>query len=57
MDIAKRLSFLDQTQTILNEIERKKDVEPGVSSGQSKLNSYFGFLSKEIKMKHRNVRL
>ncbi len=74
-DTFKRIAYLHQVQSLLNDInEEKKQKEPATLASAAakndqaknepsspklplvKLNAFFGFLSKEIAMKH-NVQM
>ena len=61
MDIFKRLAYLHQAQNLLNQLQSSKnktnDREVEMTNTDSnkpliKLNSFFGYVSKEIAMKH-----
>lgn len=58
MDVYKRIAYLHQVQDLLNQVNRSKlDTSTYKSSDNSnqslvKLNSFYGFLAKEISMKH-----
>lgn len=54
MGIHQRLAYLDQVQALLNTESRGKDDTANLCL--TKLNSFYGFLLKEISMKH-NVKM